>query len=83
MVFSQSGTTSVGGTIWDPKGLAVSGADIQLSNHAIGYSRSAQTGPDGVYQFLQLTPGSYKLTVAKEGFSTSEISLVRARKRFE
>ena len=75
LALAQSGTTSVGGTIWDPNGLRVSGAEIRLTNEAIGFSKSAQTGEDGSYQFVQLTPGSYKLTVAKEGFRTSGISL--------
>jgi Carboxypeptidase regulatory-like domain len=69
LVFAQSATTSLHGTISDAKGLVVAGASVTLSNAATGFSRSTQTDGQGVYQFLELPPASYVLTVEALGFA--------------
>jgi hypothetical protein len=67
---AQSSTTSLRGTITDPQGAILAEATVTLSNPANGFSKSTTTDHDGVYQFLQLPPGNYTLTVAKTGFAT-------------
>jgi len=66
----QTATTSLRGTISDPQGAVIEGATATLSNPATGFSRSTKTDDHGFYQFLQVTPGTYSLTVAKPGFAT-------------
>ncbi|MBV9484039.1 MAG: carboxypeptidase regulatory-like domain-containing protein [Acidobacteria bacterium] len=66
---SQTGTTSLRGTISDPQGAIVPGAAATLSNTATGFSRSTQTDDRGFYQFLQVPPGTYSLTISKSGFA--------------
>jgi Carboxypeptidase regulatory-like domain len=66
----QSATTSLRGTISDPQGAVLPDATVTLSNPSTGFSESKKTDRDGVYQFLQLPPGTYTLTVAKAGFTT-------------
>jgi carboxypeptidase family protein len=70
LVHSQSSTTSLRGTVSDPQGAVLPDATVTLSNPATGFSESKKTDRDGVYQFLQLPPGTYTLTVTKAGFTT-------------
>ena len=67
---AQTATTSVRGTISDPQGAVVAGANLTLSNPSTGFSRSTQTDDHGFYQFLQVAPGTYSLTVEKPGFAS-------------
>ena len=69
LIFAQSATTSLHGTISDAKGLVVAGASVTLSNAATGFSRSTKTDGQGVYQFLELPPATYMLTVEAAGFA--------------
>jgi Carboxypeptidase regulatory-like domain len=66
---SQTATTSLRGTISDPQGAVVDGANVTLSNPNTGLSQSTKTDSHGFYQFLQISPGTYTLTVTKAGFA--------------
>ncbi|MGA8238764.1 MAG: carboxypeptidase-like regulatory domain-containing protein, partial [Candidatus Sulfotelmatobacter sp.] len=70
LAWAQSSTTSLRGTVSDPQGAILPDATVTLSNPSIGFSESKKTDRDGVYQFLQLPPGTYTLTVTKPGFTT-------------
>ena len=70
LVFSQSATTSLRGTITDSKGAVVSGGTVTLSNPETGFSRNTTSGSDGVYQFLEVPPSTYTITVTVAGFAT-------------
>ncbi|HEY6765324.1 MAG TPA: carboxypeptidase regulatory-like domain-containing protein, partial [Candidatus Sulfotelmatobacter sp.] len=65
-------TTSLRGTISDPSGAAVVGAKVTLSSVERGFERSTTTGGAGGYEFLQLPPGNYRLTVETAGFRRAE-----------
>ncbi len=69
LTFAQSATSSLHGTISDAKGLVVAGASVTLSNAATGFSRSTKTDGQGLYQFLELPPATYLLTVEAAGFA--------------
>jgi hypothetical protein len=75
-VTAQTATTSLHGTIVDPNGAVVQGATVTLNNPAVGYTRTAKSGNDGVYQFLSVPPATYRLTVAAPGFATLKQSNV-------
>jgi hypothetical protein len=68
--WGQSSTTSLRGTVFDPQHAIVVGVDVALSNSSTGFSRSTKTDNHGVYQFLQIPPGTYSLTVSQAGFAT-------------
>ena len=70
LAFTQSATTSLHGTISDEKGAVVQGAIVTINNAATGYTRSTKSSADGVYQFLEVPPSSYTLTVTAPGFAT-------------
>jgi len=70
LTFGQSATTSLRGTITDPKGAVVAEATVTISDPATGVSRDTKTGDQGEYQFLELPPATYELIVKAQGFAT-------------
>jgi Carboxypeptidase regulatory-like domain len=69
-VYAQTGTSSLRGTVTDPKGAVIAGATVTLSNSQAGYTRTAKTNSQGLYQFLEVPPAAYKLSAAATGFAT-------------
>lgn len=67
MAWTQA-TTSLRGTVTDPDGKAVTGANVVLANAESRTERTVTTGNQGEYQFLLVPPGSYTLTVKAVGF---------------
>ena len=72
LVSAQSATTSLRGTIADAKGAVLSGASVTLDNKSTGFSRSTQTDDQGIYQFLEVPPATYVLTITAAGFATTK-----------
>src|SRR4051812_8222336 len=68
--FTQTGTTSLRGTVMDPKGAVVPGATVKLSDPSRGFSREAATNDRGEYQFLQLPPSTYNITATAANVGT-------------
>src|SRR5579883_1856103 len=68
---AQIGTTSLAGVVTDRSGAAVPGAAITLVNPSQGTERKAVTNNSGEYRFLSVPPGTYNLTVEKQGFQTA------------
>ncbi len=71
-LFAQTGTTSVQGVVLDKSGAAVVGAKVVVENAGQALQRAAQTNGSGQYRVLGLPPGTYTLTVEKEGFRKFE-----------
>ena len=69
LVFAQFTTASLGGTVTDSSGGAVTGAQVTVNNADTGLTRTVTTGADGAYLFPVLPIGTYRLTVDKSGFS--------------
>jgi hypothetical protein len=61
---------SISGTVADPAGAAVSGAQVTVEDKTTGTSRQATTNPAGLYSVPNLTPGTYQMKVSAPGFST-------------
>ena len=72
LAFGQSATSSLHGTISDAKGLVVTGATVTISNKETGFSRTVKTNDQGAYQFLEVPPSSYVMTVIATGFATTK-----------
>jgi hypothetical protein len=68
--FTQTGTTSLRGTVMDPKGAVIPGATVKLSDPSRGFSREATTNDRGEYQFLQLPPSTYNITATAANVGT-------------
>jgi len=69
LTFSQSATSSLHGTITDAKGLVIAGASLTLSNAETGFSRTTTTDGQGTYQFLEVPPAKYVLSIVAPGFA--------------
>jgi len=67
---SQTLDTGILGTISDPQGASIAGAEVTISNPATGVSRSVKTGPDGKYEVRYLVPGDYTVGAQAPGFRT-------------
>src|SRR5215212_11274917 len=62
---------SLMGNVNDSAGAAVPGATVTAFNNATNVSKETTTNGEGIYQFSDLLPGVYKVTVSGTGFSTS------------
>lgn len=65
---SSTGTVSV--TVLDPDGRAVPDADLTLQDLSTNDVRRATTQANGTYSFVNLSLGTYKMTVSKKGFDS-------------
>ena len=59
----------VEGTVTDPSGAAVAGAEVTLRNAETGLVRTQKTDAAGFYRFPLLPLGNYELTVSASGFA--------------
>ena len=66
-----SATASLGGTVRDPSGAVVPGAQIVITQTETGFSKTAVSPDNGSFAFPVLPVGPYRLEVKKEGFSRS------------
>ena len=71
MATSQS-TTSLSGRVTDTSGATVAGASVTVTSAATSAARTGTTNPNGEFQFSQLAPGKYNLTVTAQGFEKVE-----------
>ena len=69
---SAQATTSIRGSVTDPDGNAVVGANVVLADNESKTERTATTGGQGEYQFLLIPPGTYTLSVTEPGFRRYE-----------
>jgi Carboxypeptidase regulatory-like domain len=66
---AQSGTTSLRGTIIDAKGGVVPDAEVTLSNPEISATETTHSDQNGFYQFREVRPSTYTLSVGAQGFA--------------
>src|SRR5262245_55918969 len=72
---AQTSTTgAVQGTVTDPQGAVVAGAEVKLLDQATNRSQIERTNDGGLYTFANVPPGSYAVTVAKSGFRTAQVA---------
>jgi len=65
--FAQD-TASITGTVTDPSGAAVAGAQVTLTSPDRGINRTSPTNESGDFLFGSVPSGSYDLVVVGEGF---------------
>src|SRR5262245_12702229 len=66
---AQSANGNIYGTVTDESGAVLPGATVALTGATIG-ARSTQAGSQGDFRFIRLDPGTYKLSVTLNGFTT-------------
>jgi hypothetical protein len=69
---------SIQGTITDPSGAAIPGAQVVVSDPAIGYTHSLTSDSAGFYSLGPLTPGNYTIIITAANFQrVKEATVVR------
>ena len=64
---SNSGTIT--GVVTDQKGANIPGATVTATHLGTNAQRTATTTSEGVYEFTQLVPGTYRVEVEAQGFA--------------
>src|SRR5207244_3402621 len=70
MAQTQITSGVIQGTVTDDHGAAVAGATIEATNLDTNLANTLTTESDGRFVFLQLSIGTYRVTVTKQGFAT-------------
>lgn len=67
---SAAATGRLEGTVTDPTGAAVPGAEITVRNQSTGIATTVQSSSEGEFTALYLDPGTYEVSIQKPGFGT-------------
>jgi outer membrane receptor protein involved in Fe transport len=70
MLHGQTAVTgAISGYVSDDSAAAISEAAVEATNTADNVTTSTVTNKDGLYRFPSLIPGTYKVTIKKQGFA--------------
>jgi hypothetical protein len=69
--FGQVVKGSISGTVTDPQGAVVSGAQVKATNTATGAPLTTTTDGSGLFHFNLIPIGEYKVEVSATGFKTT------------
>lgn len=69
-----SSTGAITGRVADPSNAVVPSANVTLRNDNTGEVRTTTTNAVGLYNFPLLPPGTYTLSVKKEGFQAATVN---------
>src|SRR3954454_2938464 len=67
-------TATVAGLVTDEQNAAVAGAEVRLLENATGTSQTTLTNDTGRYVLVNVSPGTYVVTVSKQGFTVFKIN---------
>jgi hypothetical protein len=70
----QQSLGSISGTVLDPSGAAVAGAQVTLTRQGESGSQQTPSGENGQFFFASIAPGPFQLTIAAAGFKTQAYS---------
>ena len=68
LAYGQNSNGKINGTVKDPDGAVVSGADVSLVNTNQAVLRATVTDAEGRFNLDNIAPGNYQLTVERSGF---------------
>ena len=66
---AQTASGIIAGRVLDAQGLPLPGTTVTVQG--VDFTQTFTTTADGQYRFLELPPGSYKVTAGLEGFATA------------
>jgi hypothetical protein len=69
--WAQSDLGSLTGTVKDPRGAVIPGAEIRVTETNTQLKWTAKSSSDGVYEFSALKPGVYDLAISVPGFKST------------
>ena len=70
----QQGPASIAGTVVDPKGTPVVGAQVKLTGGNQPVNRETLTGEDGQFSMQNVDAGTFQLTINAAGFASQTTS---------
>jgi hypothetical protein len=76
-VWAQGPTASISGTVLDPQGLPVVGADVTVTNQNTGTEYKLTTSERGAYTVSALPSGVYRVSATSSGFKTTTVADIR------
>ncbi len=62
--------TGTPGTVEDPAGAVIVGADVEIKDQANTQTRDMKTSAEGLFRFVDIEAGRYTITVKAPGFKT-------------
>src|SRR5690242_10835186 len=69
--FAQGGgNAAITGTVTDPSGAVVSGAQVTVTQQATSVKRTTTTNASGAYTIPSIPPATYSVTYEAAGFKT-------------
>jgi hypothetical protein len=74
---AQTFRGGIQGTVTDPNGAVVPGADVTITSPDTGLTRTTQTDSEGSYTVSELPIGTYQVTVKKAGFHDVTVKNVK------
>src|ERR1700682_515432 len=77
-IYSQVTGATLSGTISDPSGGVIPGAQISIRNTATGINKDFQADSDGYYTAPNLAPGTYEVRITAKGFNTTILTVTLA-----
>ena len=69
---AQSTFGAIDGTVTDPSGANIRGANVEALNQATGETRHTVTDSAGEYRFLNVDPGQYTITASSDQFTETK-----------
>jgi len=72
VVAQSAASATITGTVVDPQGAVIPGAQVTATNVATGVGRTVTTTSAGNYAIPNLPPGTYTVKVSAKGFSEGE-----------
>src|SRR4051812_18115612 len=64
-------TSNIQGTVKDPKGSVVAGAEVKVTSATLALERTTTSDQDGFYRLAALPAGTYQVTVSVRNFNTT------------
>jgi len=74
LVTAQTASATLSGTVQDQQGSVVPGAAVSIVSNATGARRNVSTDDNGSFTLTFLPPGTYVVTVSREGFASVQVN---------
>ena len=70
-------TGTVSGTVTDPSGAVIPGAQVELTNKASGLKLDQTSAADGSFKFFLVPIGTYQALITASGFSNAQVNSIQ------
>jgi outer membrane receptor protein involved in Fe transport len=76
LISAQGTTGQISGTVTDPNGAVIQGANVKVTNLDTSLTRETTSDEDGVYAFQLLPAGRYKIEISAANFASATTEVV-------